>query len=149
MKFFLEIISRHVCLLETYEEVNPIFYSHVCNWLRTAISVANCLKSCILFLLVNQKLLDMSTSRSTKNEFLKMSQTIRSGTHCICVCQNCSRPKQRCKELCQSTGKSTITYNQILSKLKCCWILAFFGYFLHIGLILYFSRAKTWSKYLV
>ena len=91
----------------------------------------------------------MSTSRSTKNEFLKMSQPIRSGTHCICVCQNCSRPKQRCKELCQFTGKSTITYNQILSKLKCCWIFALFVYFLQIGLILYISGTKTWRKYLI
>ena len=68
-----------------------------------------------------------------------MSQPYRSESHCICVCPNCSRPKQRCKDICQNTGRSTITYDHILSKLKCCWILAMFGYFLHICLLLYFS----------
>ena len=68
-----------------------------------------------------------------------MSQPYRSETQCICVCPNCSRPKQRCKDICQNTGRSTITYDQILSKLKCCWVLAMFGYFLHIALLLYFS----------
>lgn len=68
-----------------------------------------------------------------------MSQPYRSESHCICVCPSCSRPKQRCKDICQNTGRSTITYDHILSKLKCCWILAMFGYFLHICLLLYFS----------